>query len=123
MFFMRIPMLSVISFVLWLEVFSSAMVSVFFFSSRRRHTRCSRDWSSDVCSSDLEVDGAARAHQLLVLRIGSRELELLGGALPQRLVLGRRVGEGRQAVRVGRVLQIGRASCRKECRSRWSPYH
>src|SRR4030043_1381420 len=24
-----------------------------FFSSRRRHTRCSRDWSSDVCSSDL----------------------------------------------------------------------
>src|SRR5256884_9051665 len=29
------------------------MVLVFFFSSRRRHTRCSRDWSSDVCSSDL----------------------------------------------------------------------
>src|SRR5205809_5290172 len=27
--------------------------SWFFFSSRRRHTRCSRDWSSDVCSSDL----------------------------------------------------------------------
>src|SRR5256884_7085890 len=25
----------------------------FIFSSRRRHTRCSRDWSSDVCSSDL----------------------------------------------------------------------
>src|SRR3989449_4587185 len=28
---------------------------LFFFSSRRRHTRCSRDWSSDVCSSDLYV--------------------------------------------------------------------
>src|SRR5256884_2856119 len=28
-------------------------VYIFFFSSRRRHTRCSRDWSSDVCSSDL----------------------------------------------------------------------
>src|SRR6266542_3403472 len=28
---------------------------LFFFSSRRRHTRCYRDWSSDVCSSDLEV--------------------------------------------------------------------
>src|SRR5699024_12151623 len=26
---------------------------VFFFSSRRRHTRSKRDWSSDVCSSDL----------------------------------------------------------------------
>src|SRR2546422_9215007 len=34
---------------------SSARVlcGFFFFSSRRRHTRCSRDWSSDVCSSDL----------------------------------------------------------------------
>src|SRR5438128_8954227 len=29
---------------------------VFFFSSRRRHTRCYRDWSSDVCSSDLIDD-------------------------------------------------------------------
>src|SRR5690554_5497969 len=28
-------------------------VFFFFFSSRRRHTRCGRDWSSDVCSSDL----------------------------------------------------------------------
>src|SRR5690606_39931730 len=31
----------------------SGSVFVFFFSSRRRHTRFSRDWSSDVCSSDL----------------------------------------------------------------------
>src|SRR5207245_3782628 len=30
----------------------------FFFSSRRRHTRCYRDWSSDVCSSDLAVGPA-----------------------------------------------------------------
>src|SRR5690606_39734626 len=29
---------------------------LFFFSSRRRHTRFSRDWSSDVCSSDLRAD-------------------------------------------------------------------
>src|SRR2546429_1072773 len=27
-------------------------INTVFFSSRRRHTRCSRDWSSDVCSSD-----------------------------------------------------------------------
>src|SRR5215813_3042027 len=32
----------------------------FFFSSRRRHTRCGRDWSSDVCSSDLMVSRARR---------------------------------------------------------------
>src|SRR5690606_7678935 len=31
----------------------TVLVSCFFFSSRRRHTRFSRDWSSDVCSSDL----------------------------------------------------------------------
>src|SRR2546422_8130369 len=31
----------------------------FFFSSRRRHTRCSRDWSSDVCSSDLSISHTA----------------------------------------------------------------
>src|SRR5438874_6738781 len=30
-----------------------ALVTLFFFSSRRRHTRSLRDWSSDVCSSDL----------------------------------------------------------------------
>src|SRR5690606_40381007 len=34
----------------------------FFFSSRRRHTRFSRDWSSDVCSSDLAVVAEALRH-------------------------------------------------------------
>src|SRR5690606_40800464 len=43
----------------------------FFFSSRRRHTRFSRDWSSDVCSSDLETCcGAAVAGQGVVLQPG-----------------------------------------------------
>src|SRR6266480_7110300 len=32
----------------------------FFFSSRRRHTRLTCDWSSDVCSSDLGADGVQR---------------------------------------------------------------
>src|SRR5690606_40949223 len=35
----------------------SLPASPFFFSSRRRHTRFSRDWSSDVCSSDLAAGG------------------------------------------------------------------
>src|SRR5690606_41088601 len=34
----------------------------FFFSSRRRHTRFSRDWSSDVCSSDLGDIVLVKAH-------------------------------------------------------------
>src|SRR5699024_12154233 len=35
------------------------VVSYIFFSRRRRHTKSKRDWSSDVCSSDLLLDGAA----------------------------------------------------------------
>src|SRR5690606_40896413 len=37
------------------------------FSSRRRHTRFSRDWSSDVCSSDLEkIDLLARTQEIII---------------------------------------------------------
>src|SRR5260370_12895032 len=36
---------------------SVSVVLLFFFSSRRRHTRFKCDWSSDVCSSDLEAGG------------------------------------------------------------------
>src|SRR6266403_4834346 len=41
-------------------------ICFFFFSSRRRHTRSLRDWSSDVCSSDLLLAGSRRMmkHQL-----------------------------------------------------------
>src|SRR2546429_1891416 len=55
---------------------------MFFFSSRRRHTRCSRDWSSDVCSSDLvRLAGADCFH-------GLPALELVGvveAAVPEHL--------------------------------------
>src|SRR5256884_498740 len=53
----------------------------FFFSSRRRHTRCSRDWSSDVCSSDLlEELPRPDSHQL-------------GGLFEQALGGGKRNGD------------------------------
>src|SRR5690606_40497042 len=39
--------------------YAASKVGYFFFSSRRRHTRFSRDWSSDVCSSDLSMAQAA----------------------------------------------------------------
>src|SRR5215217_2085127 len=46
-----------------MSVFSECvrlMSLIFFFSSRRRHTRYWRDWSSDVCSSDLAPTGGDR---------------------------------------------------------------
>src|SRR5258705_4631573 len=48
---------STASTVLWyVSVAMAVSFCFFFFSSRRRHTRCLSDWSSDVCSSDLNVD-------------------------------------------------------------------
>src|SRR5262245_64502787 len=77
-------MLTCILFVLWLYA-NGALIVVcvvlatlcwvlcfFFFSSRRRHTRCLSDWSSDVCSSDLNwlmrlTNGKAIAGLLVIL--------------------------------------------------------
>src|SRR5438105_5312541 len=42
--------------------FLLSIVFFFFFSSRRRHTRSTRDWSSDVCSSDLQNVSARGRH-------------------------------------------------------------
>src|SRR5436309_12689483 len=51
----------------------------FFFSSRRRHTRFSRDWSSDVCSSDLfvPVTAASKLDRLIEQLNGQRGLTLV----------------------------------------------
>src|SRR6266700_6618984 len=53
------------------------LIFFFFFSSRRRHTRFSRDWSSDVCSSDLprpEVREVAH-HRRLRIATGFTEMD------------------------------------------------
>src|SRR2546429_8051081 len=71
----------------------------FFFSSRRRHTRCSRDWSSDVCSSDLDALALAQfclTQRADVIPAGSGFLpenwllEAAPGGVLARLVRGRR---------------------------------
>src|SRR5690606_17406315 len=51
---------------------------LFFFSSRRRHTRFSRDWSSDVCSSDLSPCRPSSGSQLTKVDKGFTELGALG---------------------------------------------
>src|SRR5204863_5700799 len=86
---------------------------IFFFSSRRRHTRSLRDWSSDVCSSDLR---AAKE----TMEAGN----LIGDDIMIAIVQDR---IGRPDARCGFVLDgFPRSEERrvgKECRSRWSPYH
>src|SRR5205814_6232835 len=81
---------------------SFATLLLFFFSSRRRHTRCLSDWSSDVCSSDLEQFFSSHARtrfhvwcrvQAYVVRPKTTDFAIVP---PQR---GQR--------------EIGRASCRE----------
>src|SRR5256884_177923 len=48
------------------------LMNLFFFSSRRRHTRCSRDWSSDVCSSDL---GSSRSDSFVMWSCSLKNLD------------------------------------------------
>src|SRR5690606_40144304 len=81
--------------------------SCFFFSSRRRHTRFSRDWSSDVCSSDLK----GIVEKPFFLRLDGAEREEKA----------RRPGQGRHHHEErGKRSEERRVG--KECRSRWSPY-
>src|SRR5690554_7151544 len=80
------------------------MSSVFFFSSRRRHTRCGRDWSSDVCSSDLEQMRA-------VIRRGSRSHERI--LRPSVASRAEPSSTNMTWLRLEYVTEIGRASCRE----------
>src|SRR6266542_4703833 len=61
----------------------------FFFSSRRRHTRCYRDWSSDVCSSDL----LARAEGVPLYAVETVRMLLDRGLLVREGAVYRPVGE------------------------------
>src|SRR5699024_11981857 len=46
------------------------VIPLVFFSSRRRHTRSKRDWSSDVCSSDLNYGWSYGSDDVLVTHLG-----------------------------------------------------
>src|SRR3712207_7649375 len=96
----------------------------FFFSSRRRHTRYWRDWSSDVCSSDLQA--ALDLEHALERRVDRAERDQVPGS--DRVALADPVGAilGLLEPRRGPVELEERSEERrvgKECRSRWSPYH
>src|SRR2546430_3802961 len=56
------------------------LFNLFFFSSRRRHTRFDCDWSSDVCSSDLSNSGSPRLTQA---RGGRKQRGAVGSMKPR----------------------------------------
>src|SRR3712207_6952611 len=93
-----------------------------FFSSRRRHTRYWRDWSSDVCSSDLELNRAVFTDAKLsgvrftysdLARAELKGLDLAGVDFTGAYLFLTHVEGARSEER-----RVGKA-----CRSRWSPYH
>src|SRR2546430_3314805 len=98
-------------------------VLLFFFSSRRRHTRFDCDWSSDVCSSDLDclvLQVNSRFPKPRVIQSGQGDfsmperppvLEIVSEVPVKREVVFQKQNRSEER-RVG-----------KECRSRWSPYH
>src|SRR3712207_8354100 len=86
---------------------------VFFFSSRRRHTRYWRDWSSDVCSSDLES-----LFQLGVLSFEQGRPKEAEAFMKRRLALAETSGDPDWIADAKEDLEtlyekIGRASCRE----------
>src|SRR5690625_7396671 len=86
------------------------MFSSFFFSSRRRHTRWPRDWSSDVCSSDLAL---AATHGISTSRV-KEVVEMTGlQTVAKKRVGGFSLGMGQRLGIAAAMLEIGRASCRE----------
>src|SRR5439155_9646661 len=99
----------------------------------RRHTRWPRDWSSDVCSSDLVIGLVGRtldratnqAYYVALVEADPASIAQAGdvklqAGMPAEVYI---KGEERTPLQylVEPVTQeIGRASCRKECRARWA---
>src|SRR5690606_39284019 len=94
--------------------------SFFFFSSRRRHTRFSRDWSSDVCSSDLiESQPYLEAIRQLRYEIGHRNaLDIHLTLVPYLQAAGELKTKPTQHS-VKTLLRSEERRVGKECRSRW----
>src|SRR5207249_9299965 len=98
---------------------------LFFFSSRRRHTRSKRDWSSDVCSSDLIKSIQAAIWDLNKLQalpeiklLEQIKSESLGENRMRTVLLGTFAGLALLLSAVG-VYRSEERRVGKECRLRW----
>src|SRR5256885_8158006 len=91
----------------------------FFFSSRRRHTRLQGDWSSDVCSSDLQYLSATRpatSHHLHIPKRAHEYWKTQAAAMPKPEHSRLTPTQSVQHFALRQLLpfsQIGRASCRE----------
>src|SRR5699024_11334116 len=90
---------------------------LFFFSSRRRHTRSKRDWSSDVCSSDLLFQRTYHVHHGRQEKAGTGKIHRPSAKEKQGTALRpcRRRSGGKRS---GRPLRSEERRVGKECRSR-----
>src|SRR5438309_6717571 len=94
---------------------------VFFFSSRRRHTRWNCDWSSDVCSSDLipwactatVADAPLHAQGIAITA---------GGGIPQNNISVASFTDDNPNSTVNDYVRSEERRVGKECRYRWSTY-
>src|SRR5207302_8285120 len=97
---------------------------LFFFSSRRRHTSFSRDWSSDVCSSDLNLNLApSNFDQFSVLapvdsRLGSRSGQTISGFYDVNNA-SKAIATNNSTILV-KDLRSEERRVGKECRSEWA---
>src|SRR3712207_7413867 len=98
------------------------MIYFFFFSSRRRHTRYWRDWSSDVCSSDLtaNIDFVIFPERWMVAENTFRPPWYHRNLMSEFMGLVYGVYDAKPE---GFVPRSEERRVGKECRSRWSPYH
>src|SRR5207302_8311123 len=96
---------------LFVLLFLFSFYFFFFFSSRRRHTRFSRDWSSDVCSSDLCACAASTPRRSFPQTPPPPQPVSHFPSWP--------VGDTRATFRyvARRAAEIGRASCRERVES------
>src|SRR5690606_40760490 len=96
----------------------------FFFSSRRRHTRFSRDWSSDVCSSDLYVpEQLAQLNEVYwITRVPAQLKEARALLRAPSSTLCWETFDANYRGSAHNV-EIGRASCREEWRGGWRGDH
>src|SRR5256885_5378158 len=97
------------------------LVLYFFFSSRRRHTRLQGDWSSDVCSSDLDGDCFMISATSANLDSLSEETSTLHAVNACASVSNVALKNFTPFIMRGARSEERRVG--KECRSRWSPYH